>query len=107
MPSARLRAMRPVTVRIMHPEHGPAAGPLERWLAETRAAFATRHHDAFLAAGATDVAIVSGPPDDVPFGARLRAIVEADRPAGLVVLGAGAIPLGTLAGRRAFVAAPA
>ena len=37
MPSARLRAMRPVTVRIMHPEPGPAAGPLERWLAETRA----------------------------------------------------------------------
>jgi hypothetical protein len=99
--------MRPVTVRIMHPEPGPAAGPLERWLAEVRAAFAIRHRDAFLAAGATGVAIVSGPPDDVLFGARLRAIVETDRPAGLVVLGAGAIPLATRADRRAFVAAAA
>jgi hypothetical protein len=46
-------------------------------------------------AGAADVHIVSGPPDDVPFGARLRALVRADRSAGLVVLGSGAIPLAT------------
>lgn len=86
-------ASRPVTVRILHPEPGPAAGPIERWVALARAELAERHRRAFVRAGAADVAVVSGPPDDTPFGGRLRAIVRADRPAGLVVLGSGAIPL--------------
>ena len=34
--AARLRAMRPVSVRILHPGPGPDQGPLERWLAEVR-----------------------------------------------------------------------
>jgi hypothetical protein len=54
---------------------------------------AERHRRGFLDAGAADVDIVRGPPDDTPFGARLRALVRADRPAGLVVLGSGAVPL--------------
>src|SRR6476619_3039624 len=97
--------MRPVTVRIMHPTPGPSAGPLERWVAEARADLARRHSAGFAASGASDVGIVSGPPDETPFGARLRALVRADRPAGLVVLGSGAIPLATAADRRAFVTA--
>ena len=98
--------MRPVAVRILHPDPGPGAGPLERWVAEARAAVAERHRRGFLAVGADDVRVVAGPPDDTPFGIRLRALVEAERPAGgLVVLGSGAVPLATPADRRAFVAA--
>lgn len=97
--------MRPVSVRIMHPEPGPGAGPLARWVAERRAALAQRHCATFRAAGATDVAIVAGPPDDRSFGTRLRDIVGAERPAGLVVLGSGAIPLATKTDLAAFVAA--
>jgi hypothetical protein len=51
--------------------------------------------------------IVAGTPDDRPFGARLREIIAADQPNGLVVLGSGAIPLATDADRRRFVAAAA
>ena len=52
------------------PGHGPA--PLGRWLADERARLARRHVDGFRAAGAADVAIVSGPPDATSFGERLR-----------------------------------
>jgi len=57
--------------------------------------------------GAADVVVRREPPDDTPFGARLRRLVAELRPAGLVVLGAGALPLATAADRRAFVAAAA
>ena len=97
--------MRPVTVRIMHPEAGPSAGPLGRWLADERARVARRHADGFRAAGAADVAIVAGPPDATSFGERLRTLVRADRPAGLVILGSGAIPLATARDLRDLVAA--
>ena len=95
--------MRPVSVRIMHPETGPAAAPITRWVAARRAALAERHCAAFGATGAADVAVVAGPPDDRPFGARLRDLVRAERPAGLVVLGSGAIPLATRHELAAFV----
>lgn len=84
---------RPVSVRILHPEPGPAAGPIVRWVARERRVLAERHRRAFIDAGASDATILSGPPDDTPFGARLRALVRAEKPAGLVVLGSGAIPL--------------
>jgi hypothetical protein len=48
---------------------------------------------------------VSGPPDGVPFGARLRDFVASRRPGGLVVLGSGAIPLATPTNRRQLVVA--
>jgi hypothetical protein len=96
--------MRPVSVRIMHPEAGAEAGPIARWVAERRAAMAERHRHGFTAAGADDVAVIAGRPDDLPFGARLRALVRAERPAGLVILGSGAIPLVTPADRRALIA---
>lgn len=98
--------MRPVAVRIFHPAPDANAGPLTRRLAAARAALAERHRVGFLAAGADDVRIVSGPADDTPFGRRLRDLIHEDRPSGgLVILGSGAIPLATLRDRRAFVAA--
>jgi hypothetical protein len=96
--------MREVTVWILHPEPGADAGPLERWVAAERARLAERHRTAFVEAGAASARIVSGPPDDLPFGARLRWIVrDAARGSGVVVLGSGAVPMATAADRRAFV----
>jgi hypothetical protein len=97
--------MTDVAVLILHPEPAPRAGELERWVAAARAALAEQHRVGFLAAGAADVTVSAGPPDGVSFGGRLRSFVARRRPAGVVVLGSGAIPLATAADRRAFVAA--
>jgi hypothetical protein len=97
--------MRPVSVRIMHPQPGAHAGPIECWVADRRAGLAERHRQAFADLGAADVAIVAGTPDGLTFGARVRDLVDAERPAGLIVLGSGAIPLATAADLLAFVEA--
>ncbi len=97
--------MPPVTVLVLAPALSTDAGPLERVLDAARTALAERHREAFLAAGADAVVIRREPPDDTPFGARLRRLLGELRPAGLVVLGAGAIPLATPADRRALVVA--
>ena len=99
--------MPPVVVRILHPLPDAAAGPLVRWVSDERAALAKRHRLGFEAAGAGDVAVVEGSADGRTFGARLRDLVEPDRPGGLVVLGSGAIPLASATDRRAFVLAAA
>lgn len=103
------RRVQPVAVRILHPEPPPGAGDLERWLAEARERNAERLWSLFDAAGADDVRVVAGPPDEVTFGTRLRAIAstisDALGDAGLVVLGSGAMPLASLADARAFVEA--
>jgi hypothetical protein len=93
-----------VAVLILHPEPGPRAGELERWVASARAAMAERHRRGFLAADATDVTVSGGQPDGISFGARLRKFVASRRFGGLVVLGSGAIPMATAADRRALVA---
>jgi hypothetical protein len=94
-----------VIVRILHPEPGSSAGPLEHLLAIARRAVGERHVAGFRDAGADDVRLVTGPPDDTPFGARLRAILAetGGGATGLVVLGSGSLPLATLIDRRAFV----
>lgn len=91
----------------MHPEPGPDAGPLETWVATARSGLAQRHAARFAAAGADEVGIVAGPPDGLAFGARVRSIVATDRPAGLVLLGSGAIPLATRRDVRDLVDAAA
>jgi hypothetical protein len=92
--------MTPVAVRIFHlePEY---AGPITRLLVDARRGLAERHAVAFAHAGAADARIVSGPPDDTSFGARLRA--ELPSTGGLVVLGSGALPLATDSDLRRFV----
>jgi hypothetical protein len=97
----------PVAVRILHPEPDATAGPLTRWLADARADLAERHRLGFIAAGADDGETLAGRPDARSFGDRLRELVGASSPHGLVVLGSGAVPLATIADRRSFVAAAA
>src|SRR4029077_9011492 len=99
--------MTPVAVRILHPEPDPGSGPLTRWVAEARAALAEHHRRGFVAAGADDVAIVGGPPDERLFGDRLRELVADIGEGGLIVLGSGSIPLATANDRQAFVAVAA
>ncbi len=95
--------MPPVAVRILHPGPEPASGPIAGWVEATRAAVGEHHRRAFLTAGADNVTIVSGPPDDRSFGARLRDLVPPGSSGGLVVMGSGSIPLATAADHRAFV----
>lgn len=80
-------------VVILHANPGADAGPLARAVGAARAALAERHRELFTRAGATSVRILAGPPDDVSFGARLRAIASRLGRGGLVVLGSGAVPL--------------
>ena len=98
---------RPIFAAILHAEAGPDAGPLTRATAEARRALADRHATGFRKAGAARVSIVAGPPDDRPFGARLRELARDAGDGGLVVLGSGAIPLATAADLRELVAAAA
>lgn len=99
--------MPPVTVLILAPALAPDAGPLTRRLDEARSSLAEHHRRGFLAAGADEVVIRREPPDDTPFGTRLRRWVAGLGPGGLVVLGAGSIPLATAADRLELVAAAA
>ena len=97
-----------VTVLILAPDLAPDAGPLRRLVNEAWSAMAEWHRDGFLAAGANCVEIRREPPDDTPFGARLRRLIaELELPGGLVVLGAGALPLARPADRRDFIVAAA
>jgi hypothetical protein len=99
--------MPPVTVLVLAPELAAGAGPLERRLHEAWVALAERHRAGFLAAGADEAIVVREPPDDTPFGTRLRRLASAAGIGGLVVTGAGSIPLATPGDRRAFVEAAA
>jgi len=94
-----------VIVRILHPSSAPDAGPLERLLADARQVNGERHVAGFRAAGAEDVSMVAGPPDDTPFAERLRSLVAEATTAktGLVVLGSGSMPAATMPDRQAFV----
>ena len=95
--------MSAVAVRIFHPQPGPRAGALERALADARLALAERHAAAFRRVGAADVAIIAGASDGTSFGARLRALVTAERPGGIVGLGSGGLALARDADLRPFV----
>ena len=87
--------MRPVAVRILHPEPAPDAGPLERCgrLRPSGPRRPTRGGGSAPRAP-TDVRDRRRPAGRIPFGRRLRELVRAERPAGLVVLGSGGDPAG-------------
>jgi hypothetical protein len=113
-------------VLIFHPAAPPDAGPLVDALSVARGELAERQRVAFMAAGADEAEIVTGPPDGLSFGERLSAAVRARgvagpardaegsvaRPAtgpvrgaagGVIVLGSGSIPLARSADLRRFV----
>jgi len=96
-----------VSVLVLAPAPSPDAGPLARLLDDARAAIGEWHRLAFLEAGAAESVFRREPPDDTRFGARLRRFAGELRGPGLVVLGAGSIPLATAADLRAFVDAAA
>ena len=100
-------ASAPVTALILAPAPDPGAAPLVRLLDHAGTALAERHREAFLAAGAETAVIHREPSDDTPFGTRLLRLVRELEPGGLVVLGAGSIPLATADDLRAFVDAAA
>lgn len=83
--------MPPVTVIILHAEAGARAGPLERGLARARATAGATLRGSFERLGAGRVEFVAGAPDGLPFGRRLARLLPAE--GGLVVLGAGSVPL--------------
>jgi hypothetical protein len=94
-----------VVARILHAGPAPTSGPLERWLADARAANGERLRRGFARASADDVRVVTGTPDGMPFGARLRALVrDLDPRDGLIVVGSGAIPLARAVDFDAFAA---
>jgi len=93
----------PVTVVILAPAAAHAAGPLETHLDAIRGALAVRHAARFAAAGADAVVVHRELPDDTLFGARLRRLLRDHGSGGIVVLGAGSLPLATDEDRRAFV----
>jgi hypothetical protein len=99
--------MPPVTVLILGPALPDGAGPLEHVLDTARSALAEHHRRGFLAAGAAVAVVRREPPDSTPFGARLQRIARELSPVGLVVLGAGSIPLATAHDLADFVAAAA
>jgi hypothetical protein len=94
-----------VSVLVLAPAPSPDAGPLARLLDEARATIGERHRLAFLEAGAAEAVFRREPPDDTRFGARLLRLAGELRGPGLVVLGAGSIPLATAADLRGFVEA--
>jgi hypothetical protein len=98
--------MPPVSVLILAPTPSPVAGTLARLLDEARTAIAEHHRRGFLAAGAADAVVRREPPDDTPYGARLRRIsaeILPVGPAGLVALGAASIPLASPDDLRALI----
>jgi hypothetical protein len=96
-----------VTVLILSPELAPDAGPLLRALDAARVALAEHHRRGFLAAGADEVVVHREPPDDTPFGTRLRRLATSLGGGGLIVIGAGSIPLATPADLLELVQAAA
>ncbi|HLA17639.1 MAG TPA: hypothetical protein VJZ72_12160, partial [Candidatus Limnocylindrales bacterium] len=100
---ATLSTVPSVAVRILHAEAPSSAGPLTAGLASVRGDLAVRLAEAFRSAGADDVKIVAGRPDDTPFGARLHDLADATGASGLVVVGSGSLALARPSDLRPFI----
>jgi hypothetical protein len=91
-----------VVALILHARPAPDAGPLERAFETIRRANAERHVAGFRAAGAEALM------DERPagsYGERVRQVVHAEKPDGIVLLGSGSLPLTNAKDWRTFVAA--
>src|SRR5262249_58250674 len=101
------RRVQPVAVRILHPTPGAVVGPLERALHDAHQRNARRLAAAFEAVGASDVLVVTEGRDGRSLGARLRTMAVSPAVAGsgsgLIVLGAGSVPLANPRDLRPFV----
>jgi hypothetical protein len=95
----------PVAVRILHPT-ADALGPLERALFDARSANAERLAARFRSASAEEVRIVRERAK-ISFAAAVRSIATTLGDRGLVLAGAGALPLATHADAVALVAVAA
>jgi len=99
--------VQPVAVRILHPSRGPAVGPLEGALHDAQGRNARRLAAAFEAEGAADVLVVTEVRGGRSLGALLRTIATSPAVAGsgngLIVLGAGSLPLANRRDLRPFV----
>jgi len=104
---ATLSTVPSVAVRILHAEAPPSAGPLTAGLASIRRDLAERLAVAFRSAGAHDVRIVVGQPDDTPFGSRLQDIVADAGGGGLVVVGSGSLAVARPSDVRPLIATAA
>jgi len=91
-----------VAAVILHPRAEPDAGPLTRAFAAVRRRNADRHAAGFEALGAT-TRVLDDLHGGTTFGERIRELVAALRPDGLILMGSGSIPLATQRDRRAFV----
>ncbi len=100
--------MASVCAIVLHRPAGPGAGPLERWLADTRREQADRLVERLFAAGVSSGEVRASEPDDTTFGARARAVVAGLPPGtGLVLAGSGSAALATPRDLRPFVEAAA
>ena len=89
----RLGPMPAVTVLVLAPSVA-TGGPARRASRRARTALAEWHREAFIAAGADGVVVRRDPPDDTPFGARLRGLVAELAPGGPGGAGSGGDPPG-------------
>ena len=96
--------MQPVAVRILHPTAAKLE-PLERALFVAHDRNARRLKAAFEAEGAPDVVIVTEGRSGRPFGALLRTMATAPAVAGrgMIILGAGTLPLASARDLRPFL----
>jgi CTP:molybdopterin cytidylyltransferase MocA len=94
-----------VTLLILAPIPAASAGPLERLLDDARLVVAERHRGMLEALGVTGTWMERSPRGDGPFGEHLRRLVARLQPRGLIVLGAGSMPLATTRDWRDFLAA--
>jgi hypothetical protein len=94
-----------VAAIIFHPPAAPGAGALTEAFESIRRRNAERQATGFRRAGA-EVTILADLDDEKPFGQRVRDVLGARPPDGLVLLGSGGIPLATAVDRRAVAAGP-
>ncbi len=94
-----------MTLLILAPMPATGAGPFERLLDEARLVVGERHRGMLERLGVARVWTERAARDEGPFGAHLRRLVGRLQPRGLILLGAGSMPLATPRDWRDFLLA--